>query len=350
MDLRDRLPVITKSLDVSKAIDKAAGAERQVTGRTVTPFKVDAAANRGTSLQGSVNGDFSKQVDEHGYRYTEHTAPATDAARQWSGWGTSLKPAHEPIIVARRPFPGNVASCVLEHGTGGLNIDASRVGTDGEQVQSQRAHRGANFTTELDHAGPRPREYSTQGRWPANVVFTHSPACTESACDVSCPVAELDRQNAGTRSSKPSSSGTVTAGSSIFGIGGQRNGSTYVDSGGASRFFHCFRWEEKAPPNERPMVNGVAWPTVKPLDLMKYLVTLVTPPGGTVLDPFCGTGTTLQAARSCGFTAIGIDEDPDAITLTKARLDARPKTTAPAPDAAPQEAPQDLFDLLGGVS
>jgi hypothetical protein len=93
-----------KSMDVSKALDKQAGAEREVVGRTKTPFKVDSAASKGRSLQGSVNGDFSKQIDDNGYRYTEHTAPATDAARQWSGWGTALKPAWEPIVVARKPL------------------------------------------------------------------------------------------------------------------------------------------------------------------------------------------------------------------------------------------------------
>jgi site-specific DNA-methyltransferase (adenine-specific) len=87
-----------------KALDKQAGAEREVVGRTKTPFKVDSAASKGRSLQGSVNGDFSKQIDDNGYRYTEHTAPATDAARQWSGWGTALKPAWEPIVVARKPL------------------------------------------------------------------------------------------------------------------------------------------------------------------------------------------------------------------------------------------------------
>jgi site-specific DNA-methyltransferase (adenine-specific) len=92
-----------KSMSISKALDKQAGAEREVVGRTKTPFKVDSAASKGRSLQGSVNGDFSKQIDDNGYRYTEHTAPATDAARQWSGWGTALKPAWEPIVVARKP-------------------------------------------------------------------------------------------------------------------------------------------------------------------------------------------------------------------------------------------------------
>src|SRR5699024_9547990 len=93
-----------KSHDVGKALVKAAGAEREVIGRTATPFKVDAAAHRGTSLQGSVNGDFSKQADAHGYRYTEHTAPATPEAEQWDGWGTALKPAFEPIVLARKPL------------------------------------------------------------------------------------------------------------------------------------------------------------------------------------------------------------------------------------------------------
>src|SRR5699024_8503938 len=124
-----------KSHDVGKAIDKIAGAEREVIGRTVTPFKVDAAAHRGTSLQGSVNGDFSKQADAHGYRYTEHTAPATPEAEQWDGWGTALKPAFEPIVLARKPLAEKtVARNVLAHGTGAINIDACRIGT-GENLE-----------------------------------------------------------------------------------------------------------------------------------------------------------------------------------------------------------------------
>lgn len=119
-----------KSLDVSKAIDRAAGAEREVIGRTATPFKVDAAATRGNALEGSVNGDFSKQVDADGYRYTEHTAPATAEAQQWQGWGTALKPAFEPIVVARKPLIGTVAANVLEHGCGAIHVDACRIPTD----------------------------------------------------------------------------------------------------------------------------------------------------------------------------------------------------------------------------
>ena len=155
-----------KSMDVSKAIDKAAGAEREVVGRTKTPFKVDAAAHRGTSLQGSVNGDFSKQVDENGYRYTEHTAPATSEAQRWDGWGTALKPAIEPIILARKPLDGTVAANVLAHGVGGLNIDACRVETgDTLSIGSGKPAVASDFS------GSNPGTQNPAGRFPANVLL-----------------------------------------------------------------------------------------------------------------------------------------------------------------------------------
>src|SRR5699024_5717868 len=157
-----------------------AGAEREVIGRTATPFKVDAAAHRGTSLQGSVNGDFSKQTDEDGYRYTEHTAPATPEAVQWDGWGTALKPAHEPIIMARKPLAEKtVARNVLAHGTGAINVDACRIGTTVETWPKSRMYGGksaVSFTSSDETISAQSTGSAPSGRWPANVLLDHHAA------------------------------------------------------------------------------------------------------------------------------------------------------------------------------
>ena len=268
-EIRDMLAWIygsgfPKSLDVSKAIDKAAGAVREVVGRTVTPFRVDAAASRGNSLVGSVNGDFSKQT-EGGYRYTELTAPATEAAKQWSGWGTALKPALEPITMARKPLAGTVAANVLKHGTGALNVDGCRVNCDGGRplIESKSEKSLHAFGDGLN--GSRCAGITTQGRWPANLIH-----------DDSEEVADL--------------------------------------LGEAKRFFYC----PKASRKERGEDNN--HPTVKPVELMRYLVRLVTPPGGLVLDPFCGSGTTGIACRMEGFAFHGIELNPEYAALARKRI------------------------------
>ena len=311
-----------KSHDVGKAIDKLAGAEREVIGRTATPFKVDAAAHRGTSLQGSVNGDFSKQTDKDGYRYTEHTAPATPEAAQWDGWGTALKPAFEPIVLARKPLAEKtVARNVLAHGTGAINIDGCRVGMSdadreaakvpqptirpgdkdsGHALGSGEGRNGATF------------EPAPAGRWPANVLLDHHAA------------EALDQQSGTT---KGSGKQTVTARPRLESwrvtegrgdrLGQVEAVDNYGDSGGASRFFYS----AKAPRSERPNVDGVQHPTVKPLAIMRWLIRLVTPPGGTVLDPFAGSGTTIEAALIEGFEPVGIEMEAEYLPLIQHRID-----------------------------
>src|SRR5699024_4621960 len=235
------------SMDISKAIDKAAGAEREVVGRTKTPFKVDAAAHRGTSLQGSVNGDFSKQIDENGYRYTEHTAPATSEAQQWDGWGTALKPAIEPIILARKPLDGTVANNVLTHGVGGLNIDACRVGNEKRFNAPAVAKKSTfNRSFDSDYAGEE-----VTGRFPANVLLDEHAA------------KEMDEQSGVTAGTKPPRNVDYGAHkqngvNEVYGAGlnsSTPNVAPYADSGGASRFFPVFKYQAKAPKKERPVIE-----------------------------------------------------------------------------------------------
>ena len=281
-----------KSLDVSKAIDKAAGAEREVVG-------LAGRSGAGRTSMNDAPGNGRAQDYLAGDYFA--TAPATPDAERWQGWGTALKPSFEPIVVARKPLTGTVAANVLAHGTGALNIDACRVASDGESLSravggggsfrldgfatlaelEAAAAAGGTTPTGRDAAATLARFHKFQdaertepdGRWPTNVVLDDSQA------------AELDEQS------------------------------------GTSRFFPTFRYQAKAPARERPRVDGVAHPTVKPLELMRWLVRLVTPPGGVILDPFAGSGATVEAALLEGFACIAIEREADYLPLIQARIE-----------------------------
>lgn len=257
------------------------------------------------------------------------TAPATPEAERWQGWGTALKPAFEPIVVARKPLVGTVAANVLAHGTGALNIDACRVASSeadkaainakhaGMDAGNYERRPGASLNLSTNPMPLKPAEAHAGGRWPANVVLDDSQA------------AALDEQS-GERPGRADQRDLVD-GSKNLHEGGwqQRPGFTpgYNDNGGASRFFPTFRYEAKAPTSERPRVNGTAHPTVKPLDLMRWLVRLVTPPGGVVLEPFAGSGATAEACVIEGFHCIAIEREADYLPLIRARLE-KPIQTA----------------------
>ena len=244
---------------------------------------------------------------------------ATPDAERWQGWGTALKPAFEPVVVARKPLSGTVAQTVLEHGTGALNIDGCRVG----DVEMQRTTSNGVVASQNDSmSGPnyeRVPAGTATGRWPTNVVLD------ESQAEV------LDEQSGESSSAKPSASGRYgehqdTGRNETYGKGlasSTPNRAPIGDTGGASRFFPTFRYEAKAPTSERPRVNGTAHPTVKPLDLMRWLVRLVTPPGGTVLEPFAGSGTTVEACVVEGFRCIAIEKTDEYLPLTVARIHRR---------------------------
>jgi len=226
---------------------------------------------------------------------------------EWQGWGTALKPALEPITVARKPLTGTVAANVLEHGTGALNIEGCRVG---DEV------RVAAFTSlapchgnALGAAGTAQTRRGTQGepktyagRWPANLIHSGEPEVLAGF-----PQA---KSGGNVKGSEPSS---VTDG--IYGeFDGRVPFSGYADTGSAARFFYC----AKASKSDRGAEN--AHPTVKPTDLMRYLCRLVTPPGGTVLDPFMGSGSTGKAALLEGFKFVGIERDPAYFEIANARI------------------------------
>lgn len=315
LEVRDQIHHIfgqgfPKSLDVSKAIDKAAGAERKVVGKS--PF---ASRKPNGTWIGSVYGD--EPVHRQG---PSVTAPATDEAVQWSGWGTALKPAHEVWWLARKPLARTVAANVLEYGTGGLNIDACRVESTGES--RARDGEASQETRYVDQGGtdfaalPGIRGGDPAGRWPTNIVLTHSPDCAED-CAPWCPVTEMDRQS-GTLATCGGPKRT-THDSGMFGIG--QPGTVYSDPGGVSRFFPVFRYQAKAGSGERPRLeDGTTHCTVKPLGLMRWLVQLVTPPGGLVLDQFAGSGATGEACVIHGFRGVLIEQDVKSCALIRERL------------------------------
>lgn len=246
-----------------------------------------------------------------GEKRIQETAPATAAAREWAGWGTALKPAFEPVVVARKPLEGTVAANVLAHGTGALNIDANRLGSSGGAGGFVGARGDTSTVSAFGDGlnGAKERDEQIRGRWPANVILD------ESQADA------LDRMAPDTGAAAPASGPTLrnpTGKSVAFGA---RQGligdpSFHGDRGGASRFFYS----PKASTSERPTVDGVAHPTVKPVELMRWLCRLVTPRGGTVLEPFAGSGTTVEAAVLEGFRCIAIEREPEYVPLIMQRV------------------------------
>jgi DNA modification methylase len=332
-EIRDQLAWIygsgfPKSHDVSKGIDKAAGAKREVVGLKVF-------ANGQTYQGGELSGRAGMMSEGKPRGPALETAPSTPEAKQWQGFGTALKPAQEPIVLARKPLIGTVAQNYLEHGVGGLNIDASRI--DGVPTYFPKPGEYPNSN------GVYPRTSSTReavpshlGRWPANVLFD------EHAASV------LDEQSGTLKSGKPSGVKTSKGFEGGFGNGIAVTG--FGDSGGASRFFYCAKAskrERNAGLEGMPLVtarSGIGGgqvpvddqgnernrfevtqanhhPTVKPIALMRYLIKLITPPGGIVLDPFMGSGSTGVAAKSLGFRFIGCELSEEYLAIATKRIE-----------------------------
>jgi len=311
-----------KSLDVSKAIDKKAGVQREI----VSSYETHDIRNAGL-------------MDKKGGVTVNKTAPNTDSAKQWDGWGTALKPAHEPIVMARKPVVGTIANNVLTYGVGGLNIDGSRVATDdkwestGKQSKpSQVLQGGIDGSLNVSISTTHPK-----GRWPANFIHDNSDEVVALFPDV----------KGKTGMNQQASSRGLYEGGESFGDTKINDGIT--DTGSAARFFYCAK-ASKQDRNEgldgfgtkekryRATANGTGatskgmerfttqpvpnhHPTVKPTSLMQYLVRLVTPKDGVVLDPFMGSGSTGKACVYEGFNFIGIDQDLDYVNIAKARIE-----------------------------
>lgn len=240
--------------------------------------------------------DVSKAIDK-----------AAGAAREWQGWGTALKPAWEPCVVARKPLAGTVAENVQAHGTGALNIDGCRIAGEVPSVPQPSLNSPTGLVYGYKTGEGRNGEMSAApgGRWPANVALDEQAA------------AMLDAQSGergggfGVRGAGP------TDGRNAYALGGNGEPGGYGDTGGASRFFYT----AKASRTDRNTSGANnTHPTVKPTDLMRWLVRLVTPPGGVVLDPFAGSGSTLVAARAEGFRSIGIERETEYAEIIAQRL------------------------------
>ena len=292
-ELRDTLMWVygsgfPKSLDISKAIDKQAGIWRG---------KAQAILSNNGSMSGS------------NYSRTSKGRAATPEAQMWEGWGTALKPAFEPIILARKPISEkNIAENVLKWGTGGINIDDCRVEYNGIVKTCSRKSDGIKDHTnpsgwkEVNRTPNRPATPTEAGRWPANFIHDGSEEVLKLFPET--------KSNVRLSEDKDTTANTFSLG---------RTGVTprgHNDSGSAARFFYC----AKASRKERGEGNN--HPTVKPLALMQYIVRLITPPNGIVLDPFTGSGTILIAAAREGFRYIGIELNEEYIEIAEKRLQA----------------------------
>lgn len=313
-EIRDQIQWIygsgfPKSMDISKQIDKKAGAERKVIGKREVSKDYTRNGLRGDML---VLGNAKATK-------INITEPATLKAQQWDGWGTALKPAHEPIVVARKPISEkNVVDNVLKWGTGGINVDGCRIELNGEKNPSiarynstpQKGNNGWEHKNRGGNFNEQTKKSMEQGRFPANLILD------EEAGRL------LDEQSGILKSGAIKKGQPAGTDWKSGDISHERNGGRKVQPknisasvGGASRFFYC----AKASKKERGEYN--THPTVKPLALMRYLVRLITPPGGIVLDPFTGSGTTLIASKLEGFFYLGIEREQQYCEIARKRVE-----------------------------
>lgn len=371
-EIRDQLQWIygsgfPKSMDIGKQIDKIHGNERKVIG--YSPNQQDFSNNKGSMM--------NKSNRKHSKRIAVETA-ITKGESDWEGWGTALKPSHEPIVLARKPVEKglNVAQNVLKNGVGGINIEASRIGE--ETLKPQKAGKGFNKvkgfgnSTSLSDEANEVTTPERDGRFPSNVIFSHSLECKESyiktgdkiesifECHESCAIKNLDSQSGVLKSGKMTPEHIRHTDGSLNGIYGKfdinhKLSETYGDEGGASRFFYVakasqlernfglqnFEPQKAGSLNFRnPSASGRSedaqsvkdmggitanrqnyHPTVKPVKLMQYLVRLVTPENGICLDPFSGSGTTGVACKIDGFDYVGMEMQEEFVPISQQRID-----------------------------
>jgi site-specific DNA-methyltransferase (adenine-specific) len=283
-----------KSHDISKAIDKAAGAEREVIAEGAPVKRMIPGADQNKKGWKKDNGrEFVPTVTE----------AATDAAREWEGWGTALKPATEPVCLARKPLSEkSIAANVLKHGTGALNIDGCRIEGEGNKTFDRDAggRSREQYRTGTTVGAAKPTE---QGRWPANL-------CHDGSDEVVAGFPESD----GAAAAVGPQYGPKSSVNAYGDWGPRQEMLPRGDSGSAARFFYC----AKATTEERG--EGNDHPTVKPVSLMRWLVRLVTPKGGTVLDPFMGSGSTALACDAEQFDFIGCELSADYAAIAERRI------------------------------
>lgn len=393
-----------KSHNISKAIDKMYGAEREIVGKKTT-----GNAKQKTNK----SGEFGVWANENtsGTQKVDVTAPSTDQAKEWDGWGSALKPANEPIVLARKPLEKglSIAENVLKWGTGAINIDASRISvSENDKNHRENPSQGNSGENSIFGVGGHNGNLQQDGRFPSNVILTHHPECkclglkkfkpsngsgraSEKGggfnkgmfgngtsdniggtfidengeetienwnCHDDCPIKVLDEQS-GERKAGGKVVGTEpskTGQNGIYNTYNRIENDPYSDTGGASRFFYVAKasksernfgltgFEEKTSGSlnfrnpessgrseDAPSVEKMGGltekrtnfhPTVKPVKLMQYLVRMITPPNGTVLDPFSGSGTTGVACKIDGFNFVGLELSEEYAKIAQARIDA----------------------------
>jgi site-specific DNA-methyltransferase (adenine-specific) len=326
-----------KSLNIGKAIDKIEGNEREVVGEKKRG-DVQKAKEKGVGYLADVAN--RNNVKQFGYG----TETITKGESEWEGWGTALKPANEPICLARKPLSEkSIAENVLKHGTGGINIDGCRVNFQNEEdrKESTAKNQHADFGTKPmtnnnvygDYSMIEPKNYDPQGRFPANIIFDEEAGKLldeQSGISKTGDIKPYEQRNT------DSYSGSMPP---------IRDVNFKGDKGGASRFFYCAKASksdrddglrgfhkksskkfdggnfDSASTNANDRTSLNFHPTVKPTELMRYLCRLITPPNGIVLDPFMGSGSTGKGAILEGFDFIGMELDPEYVEIAKARIE-----------------------------
>lgn len=320
-----------KSMSISKAIDKSKGLQG---GQG--PMKLGGERLLAQTVDGKRDnqGQWNDESGRDPYTYL----PASPEAKQWDGWGTALKPAYEPIILARKPFNTTLVSNVLTYGTGAINIDACRIPSDGDHIQKREVivrkstlpgdpRQGASLGMFADGKAFTVNQ-SPLGRWPANVLLDEAAAET------------LDEDVGELQKSKGNYARKHGAKQFLDQMGSEDRTDSpngIVDSGGPSRFFYTAKTSrsERQTSDETVYNNHI---TVKPVSLMRWLVKLVTPPGGLVLDPFNGSGSTGVAALKEGFNYIGLEKEPNYVKISEVRLKDALKTDAEPENGNPKKA------------
>jgi len=293
-----------KSHDVSKGIDKMAGAEREVLGYKPHLGRKSGDASHESWVKNGISSGADYCTNPKTLGIGMLTAPATDDAREWQGWGTALKPALEPICLARKPLSEkNIAANVLRWGTGAINVDGCRVGTADDLNGGTYSGSDAKETAPGWRMANAKREFAQPiGRWPANLVHDGSDEVLAGFPETAS--GSIAAHHVRTTSKTKNCFGERAAPAEV----------TQGDSGSAARFFYT----AKTSSAERGEGNN--HPTVKPIALMQWLVRLVTPPGGIVLDPFMGSGSTGLACQAELLNFIGCEMSPEYAAIAERRL------------------------------
>ncbi len=395
-----------KSHNISKALDKLEGAEREIIGEKIRLGDKKAYSYKETEDYVTMGKQYSRRLE---------TKASTDSAKQWDGWGSALKPANEPIVLARKPLEKglSIAENILKWGTGGVNIDATRIGTTDDLnggAYSENKKSDGEWGTMHKYVG---KDYEQpQGRFPANIILTHHTECEckgtkkvkgieggtkpvgsnyklsenktnqpyfnyadkngqetieDWDCHEDCPIKILDEQS-GVSKSQRSERGNILD-NNVYGKYKEQENTLrgHTDKGGASRFFYVAKasksernkglegFEEKRMEGRdegqdernvafkaRPTPMANVHPTVKPIKLMQYLVKMITPPNGIVLDPFCGSGTTGVACKLEGFQFVGMEQDPEYSKIAEGRIKNYKEEKEKTPKNKPKEDKQPI--------